>query len=122
MYVLAYFIQQNGTELIEPSEIKHQYKILLILVSGDIGLPKCNKMEQLKKYKELIKGLNHASSTRYWDIINCTPRCKFTKYVLKPMIEGNFDQTKMMTGISDGANIEVVAYNKYLSIIINVGN
>ena len=59
------------------------------------------------KYKDLGQKLSHASSTKYWDLIDCIPRCQYTKYVLKPMIEGNLDQNKMMNKPEDGANNEV---------------
>jgi hypothetical protein len=59
------------------------------------------------KYKELGQKLSHASSTKYWDLIDCIPRCQYTKYILKPMIEGNLDQNKMMGKPEDGANNEV---------------
>ena len=59
------------------------------------------------KYKQLGENLSHASSDNYWDQIGCTPRCKFTKYKLKPMVEGTNDENKIMMKKADGANIEV---------------
>ena len=59
------------------------------------------------KYKKLSANLSHASSTKYWNLINCTPRCKFTQYKLKPMIEGTNDQNKMMMKKPDDANLDV---------------
>ena len=59
------------------------------------------------KYRQLGENLSHASSDNYWDQIGCTPRCKFTKYKLKPMVEGTNDENKIMMKKADGANIEV---------------
>ena len=59
------------------------------------------------KYRQLGENLSHASSDNYWDLIGCTPRCKFTKYKLKPMVEGTNDENKIMMKKADGANIEV---------------
>ena len=59
------------------------------------------------KYRQLGENLSHASSDNYWDLIGCTPRCKFTKYKLKPMVEGTNDENKIMMKKEDGANIEV---------------
>ena len=53
------------------------------------------------------ENLSHASSDNYCDQIGCTPRCKFTKYKLKPMVEGTNDENKIMMKKADGANIEV---------------
>ena len=63
-------------------------------------------------YKKIGQNLSHASSTNYWDIVGCTPRCHFTKYHLKPMVEGNSDENKLMMLEDDGANIEVQFFEK----------
>ena len=67
------------------------------------------------KYKQLGENLSHASSDNYWDQIGCTPRCKFTKYKLKPMVEGTNDENKIMMKKADGANIEVNSNKQGLS-------
>ena len=67
------------------------------------------------KYRQLGENLSHASSDNYWDLIGCTPRCKFTKYKLKPMVEGTNDENKIMMKKPDGANIEVNSKGRFLS-------
>ena len=67
----------------------------------------CNSSDEYLNFKELANKLSDASSTSFWNLVECTPRCKFTKYVLKPMVEGNFNGLLYETGKSEGANIEV---------------
>ena len=67
----------------------------------------CNTSDQFVAYKKLALELADTSSTSFWDLINCTPRCKFTKYVLKPMFESNYNRLLYRTGKTDGANIAV---------------
>mgnify|MGYP001452799072 CR=1 FL=1 len=77
------------------------------LAKTDTELSICTSSDQFMKYKQLGENLSHASSDNYWDLIGCTPRCKFTKYKLKPMVEGTNDENKIMMKKPDGANIEV---------------
>ena len=77
------------------------------LAKTDTELSICTSSDQFMKYKQLGENLSHASSDNYWDQIGCTPRCKFTKYKLKPMVEGTNDENKIMMKKPDGANIEV---------------
>ena len=77
------------------------------LAKTDTELSICTSSDQFMKYKQLGENLSHASSDNYWDQIGCTPRCKFTKYKLKPMVEGTSDENKIMMKKADGANIEV---------------
>ena len=86
---------------------KKNITYLNFLAKNDTDLPICTSSEQYMKYRQLGENLSHASSDNYWDLIGCTPRCKFTKYKLKPMVEGTNDENKIMMKKPDGANIEV---------------
>ena len=71
------------------------------------GFDVCNDSDQYVKFKELVSKLDDAS---FWDLIKCTPRCKFTKYILKPMVESNYNDLLYKTGKSDGANLAVMKF------------
>ena len=88
-------------------KINQCHLCIYFLAKDDTELPICTSSQQYMKYRELGENLSHASSDNYWDLIGCTPRCKFTKYKLKPMVEGTNDENKIMMKKADGANIEV---------------
>ena len=72
------------------------------------GFDVCNNSDQYVKFKELVDKLDDSS---FWDLIKCTPRCKFTKYILKPMVESNYNDLLYKTGKSDGANLAVIKFD-----------
>ena len=75
------------------------------------GFDVCNDSDQYVKFKELVSKL--LDDALFWDLIKCTPRCKFTKYILKPMVESNYNDLLYKTGKSDGANLAVMKF-KYV--------
>ena len=80
------------------------------------GFDVCNDSDQYVKFKELVSKL--LDDALFWDLIKCTPRCKFTKYILKPMVESNYNDLLYKTGKSDGANLAVIKF-KYVEKIQN---
>ena len=69
-------------------------------------LETCSKSSEYMQYRNLTNILDAASKISYWKIIGCIPRCKYTKYVLGPLYDSNFDQLKYLFNQSDGANNE----------------
>lgn len=72
-------------------------------------LPSCSTKEQYSQYKKLVLALDKAVSTSFWNLVNCTPRCTYTKYTAHVLSESNFDMIKYASGgkMDDGANLHV---------------
>ena len=64
-----------------------------VMLDGVI-LETCSKSSEYMQYRNLTNILDAASKISYWKIIGCIPRCKYTKYVLGPLYDSNFDQLK----------------------------
>ena len=75
---------------------------------SNILLPYCSDSEKdHDKWRNLHSRLGDASGSTFWKMVDCQPKCQYTKYTLKPITQSNFDRLKFHNQSSDGANIDV---------------